>query len=62
MDVDGRRALVREPDGIHLNARGAAVAADAVDRGAPARLRGQVNWVYRCVTFRDPFVQVTSES
>lgn len=30
MDVDGRRALVREPDGIHLNARGAAVAADAV--------------------------------
>ena len=30
MDVGGRRALVREPDGIHLNARGAAVAADAV--------------------------------
>ena len=21
-----------------------------------------MNWVYRCVTFRDPFVQVTSES
>ena len=30
MDVDGRRALVRDPDGIHLNARGAGVAADAV--------------------------------
>ena len=30
MDVDGRRALVRDPDGIHLNERGAALAADAV--------------------------------
>ena len=45
MDVGGRRALVREPDGIHLNARGAAVAADAVIEALAARLRGQVNWV-----------------
>jgi lysophospholipase L1-like esterase len=30
MDVDGRRRLVREPDGIHLNGAGAAIAADAV--------------------------------
>ncbi len=30
MELDGRRALVREPDGIHLNERGAQVAADAV--------------------------------
>ena len=39
MDVDGRRALVREPDGIHLNARGAAVAADAVSRRCGATSR-----------------------
>ena len=30
MDVDGRRRLVREPDGIHLNAIGSELAADAV--------------------------------
>jgi uncharacterized protein len=30
MEVDGRRRLVREPDGIHLNGTGAEVAADAV--------------------------------
>ena len=30
MDVDGRRRIVREPDGIHLNARGAGLAADEV--------------------------------
>jgi lysophospholipase L1-like esterase len=30
MTVDGERRLVREPDGIHLNAAGAALAADAV--------------------------------
>jgi lysophospholipase L1-like esterase len=30
MEVDGRRQIVREPDGIHLNARGADLAADAV--------------------------------
>jgi len=30
MPVDGRDRLVREPDGIHLNGTGAAVAADAV--------------------------------
>jgi hypothetical protein len=30
MEVDGRRQIVREPDGIHLNGRGAGIAADAV--------------------------------
>jgi lysophospholipase L1-like esterase len=30
MEVDGRRQIVREPDGIHLNSRGAGLAADAV--------------------------------
>jgi hypothetical protein len=30
MDVDGRRRLVREPDGIHLNEAGAEIAAGAV--------------------------------
>ena len=30
MDVGGRRRLVREPDGIHLNAIGSELAADAV--------------------------------
>lgn len=30
MDVEGRRQIVREPDGIHLNGRGAQIAADAV--------------------------------
>jgi uncharacterized protein len=30
MEVDGRRRLVREADGIHLNGAGAEVAADAV--------------------------------
>ena len=30
MEVDGRRQIVREPDGIHLNGRGAELAADAV--------------------------------
>ena len=30
MEVDGRRQIVREPDGIHLNVRGAELAADAV--------------------------------
>ena len=30
MTVDGRRQIVREPDGIHLNGRGAELAADAV--------------------------------
>lgn len=32
MTVDGRRQIVREPDGIHLNGRGAELAADAVLR------------------------------
>jgi hypothetical protein len=36
MEVEGRRRLVREPDGIHLNDAGAALAADAVE-GALAR-------------------------
>ena len=42
MPVDGRQQLVRDPDGIHLNAAGARIAADAVlaaierDFGAPA--------------------------
>ena len=30
MEVDGRRQIVRDPDGIHLNSRGAEVAADVV--------------------------------
>jgi lysophospholipase L1-like esterase len=30
MELDGRRQIVREPDGIHLNARGSELAADAV--------------------------------
>ena len=30
MEVDGRRQIVREPDGIHLNADGAELAADVV--------------------------------
>jgi hypothetical protein len=30
MEVDGRRQIVRDPDGIHLNARGAELAADVV--------------------------------
>ena len=30
MEVDGRRQIVRDADGIHLNARGAELAADAV--------------------------------
>ena len=30
IDVDGRERIVREQDGIHLNAAGAAVAADVV--------------------------------
>ena len=30
MDVDGRREIVRDPDGIHLNAAGAEVAAGVV--------------------------------
>jgi lysophospholipase L1-like esterase len=30
MEIDGRRQIVREPDGVHLNARGAELAADAV--------------------------------
>jgi lysophospholipase L1-like esterase len=30
MDVDGRRQIVREADGIHLNGRGAGIAAEAV--------------------------------
>jgi hypothetical protein len=30
MEVDGRREIVREPDGIHLNGQGAELAADAV--------------------------------
>ena len=62
MDVDGRRRLVREPDGIHLNARGAAVAADAVVAALRRGLRAQVNCVYVCVTCLAPFLQVTSES
>ena len=31
MEVDGRETIVREPDGIHLNRTGSAVAADAVE-------------------------------
>ena len=30
MEVDGRRQIVRDPDGIHLNSRGAELAADVV--------------------------------
>jgi lysophospholipase L1-like esterase len=30
MTVDGRLQIVREPDGIHLNARGAELASEAV--------------------------------
>ena len=30
VEVDRRRQIVREPDGIHLNARGAEIAAGAV--------------------------------
>ena len=30
MTIDGRRQIVREPDGIHLNGRGSELAADAV--------------------------------
>jgi hypothetical protein len=30
MTVDGRRRIVREGDGIHLNSAGAGLAADAV--------------------------------
>jgi hypothetical protein len=30
MEIDGRRQIVRDPDGIHLNARGAELAADVV--------------------------------
>jgi lysophospholipase L1-like esterase len=32
MEIDGRRQIVRDPDGIHLNARGAELAADVVLR------------------------------
>jgi hypothetical protein len=32
IDVDGRERIVREQDGIHLNAAGAAVAADIVEQ------------------------------
>ena len=32
MEVDGRRQIVREPDGIHLNGRGAELAAGVVVR------------------------------
>ena len=42
MEVDGRRQIVREPDGIHLNGRGAGIAADevleAIRPGLPAGL------------------------
>jgi uncharacterized protein len=31
MEVDGRETIVREPDGIHLNGAGSALAADAVE-------------------------------
>jgi lysophospholipase L1-like esterase len=31
MEVDGRETIVREPDGIHLNEAGSAIAADAVE-------------------------------
>ncbi len=31
MEVDGRATIVREPDGIHLNDAGSAIAADAVE-------------------------------
>ena len=31
MDVDGRETIVREPDGIHLNDAGSAIAADEVE-------------------------------
>jgi lysophospholipase L1-like esterase len=31
IDVDGRETIVREPDGIHLNDTGSAIAADAVE-------------------------------
>jgi hypothetical protein len=30
MEIDGRRQIVRDPDGIHLNAKGAELAADVV--------------------------------
>jgi lysophospholipase L1-like esterase len=31
IDVDGRATIIREPDGIHLNETGSAIAADAVE-------------------------------
>jgi len=36
LEIDGEDRIVREPDGIHLNGEGAAVAAEAV-RGALER-------------------------
>ena len=32
MEIDGRRQIVRETDGVHLNADGAALAADWCSR------------------------------
>ena len=36
MDVDGKETIVRESDGIHLNAAGARIAADQVERAMAA--------------------------
>lgn len=40
IEVDGRERIVREPDGIHLNADGAAVAADLVQQAVDAARGG----------------------
>jgi lysophospholipase L1-like esterase len=40
IDVDGREQIVREPDGIHLNGAGAAVAADVVQAAVDADAGG----------------------
>ncbi len=39
MTLDGRKRIVRESDGIHLNDAGAGLAADEGARGRAARLR-----------------------
>jgi uncharacterized protein len=40
IDVDGRDTIVREPDGIHLNDAGSALAADAVEAALAADFTG----------------------
>ncbi len=40
MAVDGRKRIVRDSDGIHLNGTGAGLAAEQVIDAVHARLRG----------------------